>query len=326
MSGAKLLVTLAVMWFGASEIQNGRMTIGDYVVFMTYTLTLTGTTGSIFYAYTSIQPTLASLDRLVEMFKIVPEYDRDQKGKLLIIPDKIYGEIKYENVSFSYEVNKPVLTDICFTARQGETIALVGPSGAGKTTLVNLMLKFYSPQNGRIFLDGKDLKDIDPVWLRRQISIVSQDIFLFDDTIENNIKYGRPSASHEEVIEAAKMARIHGDIMQMPNGYDTKVGERGMKLSTGQRQRVSIARAFLKNSPILIFDEPTSALDVETEQAIKESLKELVEGKTTFIISHRMTMVDVADRILVVSEGKIVQDGTHKVLSGIEGQYKMLCA
>ena len=319
-------VLVIVLWFGAHEVENGTMTVGDYVAFLSYMLMLSGSVSNLFNTYLMMQPVLSSLDRLMELFKTDAEYEKDDKNRKGLRPDKVSGEIKYRDVTFSYEVDKPVLTNVSFDIKPGESVARVGMSGAGKTTLVNMLLKFYTPQSGTIYLDGNNLKDLNTTWLRKQIGIVSQDIFLFDDTIENNIKYGRPSATREEVIEAAKLARIHDEISQLPGGYGTVVGERGMKLSTGQRQRVSIARAFLKNPPLLIMDEPTSALDVETERRLKESLKTLIKGRTTIIISHHMMLADIADKVLVISEGGIGHMGTHEELKAKEGLYQRLIA
>jgi len=244
------------------------------------------------------------------MFSIVPEYERHSRLPILK-PQNLIGNITFEKVSFSYAENVPVIKNVSFEVRAGEAIAIIGPSGVGKTTLIDLILKFNIPQSGTICLDDHDLNDLDTLWLRKQIGIVSQDSFLFDDTIENNIKYGNASATIEEVIEVAKKAHIHADIEKLPKGYNTKVGERGVKLSAGQRQRVSIARAFLKNMPILILDEPTSSLDMQTEQYLKDSLRELTKGKTTIIISHRLTLIEIADKIIILKDGQIFQSGTY---------------
>ncbi len=230
-------------------------------------------------------------------------------------------------MSFAYEADKaPVLQNVSFDVKPGETVALVGHSGAGKSTLVSLLLKLYIPKSGRITLDGIDMNELNHAWLRQQVSIVSQDIFLFNDTVENNIKYGRPDASKEDVIRAAQKAHIHEFVDKLPQGYETLIGERGTKLSVGQRQRISIARAFLKDTPILILDEPTSAIDPETEMYLKDSLDELMKGKTTFIISHRMSLTDIADKIVAIEDGRIAQIGTHEELAAKKGVFGTLLA
>jgi ABC-type multidrug transport system fused ATPase/permease subunit len=318
-TGIQYILVLAVMWIGAGEIMRGTMTIGDYVAFVSYSTLLLGSTNSLFFMYINFQPMFASMDRLKEMFTIVPEYER-HSDKPLLKPERVAGKVEFNNVSFAY-AEEPVLKNISFRVQPGKTVALAGPSGAGKTTLINLLFKLYMPQSGAIYLDGVDLKEIDHVWLRKQIGVVSQDIFLFNDTIENNIRYGKADATLEEVMDAAKKAHIYEDIMRLPDGYNTIVGERGTKLSVGQRQRVSIARAFIKNMPILVLDEPTSALDNETEMYLKQSLAELTKGKTTFIISHRMSLTDIADNVIVIEDGKIVQSGAPQELLKIEGLY-----
>jgi len=321
MSGTMFALTVVIMFFGAFDIQSGRMTIGDYVAFITYIMFLSNAVNMLYRTYLTFQPAFASMDRLKEMFDIAPEFEWDEKTKKKL--DHVKGNVKFDNVSFSYE-SEPTLKNISFEVRPGETVALVGHSGAGKTTLVSLLLKLYVPQSGKITLDGVDLNELDHSWLRQQISVVSQDIFLFNDTIENNIKYGRPEASREDVVRVARKARIHEFIESLPEGYDTLIGERGTKLSVGQRQRISIARAFLKDTPLIILDEPTSAIDPETELHLKESLDELMKGRTTFIISHRMSLTDIANFIVVIEGGQIVERGTQKELEQKEGLYNRL--
>ena len=313
-SGARLLLTLLIIWFGVREKLKGTMTVGDFVAYISYILILSNSINQLSSFYLMLQPVFASMDRLMEIFRIIPEFGHEKESKLLLTPERIRGKIKFENVSFSYEASNPVLMNINFTANPGDVVALVGQTGAGKTTLINLLLKFYAPQSGSIHVDDHVLKDINPNWLRQQIGVVSQETFLFFDTIENNIKYGKPSATREEVAAAAQKAYIHNDIETFPDKYDTMVGERGSTLSVGQKQRISIARVFLKDPKILIFDEPTSALDIETESLIKESLNELTKNRTTFIISHRMSVMDVAHKILVLDKGRLIGFGTRQEL------------
>jgi len=324
MSGTMFALTIVVMLLGAGDIKNGTMTIGDYVAFITYIMFLSNAVNMLYRTYLTFQPAFASMDRLKEMFNIAPEFDWDINEKTMKKLDHVVGNIRFDNVSFAYNPNEPILKNISFEVKHGETMALVGHSGAGKTTLVSLLLKLYVPQSGTIYLDGVDLNEIDHSWLRQQISIVSQDIFLFNDTIENNIKYGKLEASREDVIRVAKKAHIHEFIESLPKGYDTLIGERGTKLSVGQRQRISIARAFLKNTPLIILDEPTSAIDPETEMHLKDSLDELMKDKTTFIISHRMSLTDIANFIIVIEGGSIVETGTQKELEAKEGLYNRL--
>ncbi len=322
MSGTMFALTVVVMFFGAFYIEKGGMTIGDYVAFITYIMFLSNAVNTLYRTYLTFQPAFASMDRLKEMFNIPAEFEWDQKSMKKL--DHVNGNVRFDNVTFAYNESEPTLKNISFEVKPGETVALVGHSGAGKTTLVSLLLKLYVPQSGKITLDGVDINELDHSWLRQQISIVSQDIFLFNDTIENNIKYGKPDASREEVIRVAKKARIDVFINGLPNGYDTLIGERGTKLSVGQRQRISIARAFLKDTTLIILDEPTSAIDPETERQLKESLDELMKGRTTFIISHRMSLTDIANFIVVIEDGKIVENGTQEQLKQNEGLYNKL--
>jgi len=324
--GSQFIVTLLIMWFGVQEILKEAITIGDYVAFTAYVIYLSSSLNSLAVFHISLQPVFASLGRLLEIFRIIPELKKPElkRTEAYTKPEKTEGKIIFRDITFSYEERNPLLKNITFTAFPGEILALVGPSGAGKTTLVNLLLKFYTPQSGSISIDGYDFKEINTSWLREQIGIVSQDVFLFNDTVENNIKYGNPLATREEVIDAAKKAGIHDDIENFPDKYDTYSGERGVKLSAGQRQRISIARALLKNPPILIFDEPTSALDSETETILKDSIKRLSSNKTIFIIAHRLSTIDIADRILVLENGEIAESGKHEELTQKRGLYNRL--
>ena len=305
MKASKLLTTLLIVWLSVHEIRNGQMTIGDMTALMSYCFYLSGLVSGLSGTFLMFQSVFVSMERLTEMFDVIPEYRDNDLSENLIKPEKVQGEIQFENVSFAYKEDKPVLDDISFTIHPGEMIALTGSSGAGKTTLINLLIKFNLPQSGAVYLDGYDLNAIDTRWLRRQVGFVSQDIFLFNDTIEANIRYGNPSADSEEVIRAARNAGIHDEIMNFSDKYQTVVGERGVKLSAGQRQRISIARAFLKNPPILIFDEPTSALDADTEAVLKDSLKKLALNRTVIMITHRMSVTDIAHRVFVLEGGRI---------------------
>jgi ATP-binding cassette subfamily B protein len=263
----------------------------------------------------------AGFSRFIEIMRTESDIT-DQKDAVEL--ERAEGDIAYQNVSFSYNKGRRVLTGINLSIPQGRTVALVGPSGGGKTTLCHLLPRFYDILEGTITLDGRDIRDLTLQSLRRNIGIVSQDVFLFASSIRDNIRYGRPDATDAEIAWAAQRAEIHDDIMKMPDGYDSVVGERGIKLSGGQKQRVSIARIFLKNPPILILDEATSALDSVTEIKIQQSLEELSAGRTVMIIAHRLSTVRNADRIVVIGESGIQESGTHEELLGKKGLYAEL--
>lgn len=264
---------------------------------------------------TGIERFMEIMDASVDIF--------DDQGAMPL--KEVEGAITFDHVSFEYpDDHNPVLEDISLTIKPGEKVALVGPSGGGKTTLCNLIPRFYDATSGHIYIDGRELKGITLQSLRSHIGVVQQDVYLFSGTVLDNISYGRPGALKEEVIEAAKLAGAHEFIMQLKDGYDTYVGERGVKLSGGQKQRISIARVFLKNPAILVLDEATSALDNESEHLVSKSLDQLAVGRTTLTIAHRLTTIQNADRILVLFENRIVEEGNHKALMEKKGMYYQL--
>nr|WP_241481327.1 ABC transporter ATP-binding protein [Methanoculleus sediminis] len=304
--GTMSLMLIAVFWVGGNEVLAGGMTVGDFVAFAVYVVTFAPTVNTFFAFPVVMQPAATSAARLGELFSM---HGEPAGGG--VVPAAVQGRIEFSGVRFGYTESEPVLADANLVIRPGEVVAVVGRTGAGKTTLVNLILRGFSPQEGTITLDGRDLAALDPRWLRRQVSLVSQDLFLFHTTIEENIRYSRPGATFEEIVNAARKAQIHDDITGFPDGYRTVVGERGTQLSVGQRQRVAIARAFLKDAPILILDEPTSALDMQTEEQIRRTLRLLVRNRTTILVSHRPSLLTLADRVLAIEGGQVrEQQGT----------------
>jgi ABC-type multidrug transport system fused ATPase/permease subunit len=313
--------TILVLWYGAAEILGGRLTVGGFVAFNSYLSYLYGPARFMAGMVIQLQSAFAAFERVFELLNMVPEDEFDDQ-KLYI--DKLDGKVDFQQVYFSYEKQENVLKDISFTVNPGETIAVVGPTGVGKSSMIKLLMKFYQPSDGKILLDGIDIKTIGLKSLRERIGMVSQDIFLFNDTIINNIGYANPAIGREEILRISKIARIHDFIMALPAGYETIVGERGDKLSVGQKQRISIARVLLKNPDILIFDEPTSALDAITEKTINAMLFEHSKGKTTFIIAHRLSTAMAADKILVLRNGSITQFGSHDQLFSQDGLYRQM--
>jgi len=310
-------VTL-IMFLAANGVVKGSMSIGDLVMVNAFMLQLFIPLNALGIIYRQIKYTLADMDLVFKLLQTEPEIKDAPNAKELQV-DK--GEVKFEHVYFSYDENRPILFDVDFTISAGKTLAVVGFSGSGKSTLVRLLFRFYDPQKGRILIDNQDIKTVTQDSLRRAIGIVPQDTVLFNETIFYNIQYGNLNATEEEVKQAAKMAHIYDFIESLPDGWNTLVGERGLKLSGGEKQRVAIARTILKRPPILLFDEATSSLDTATEQAIQKTLREISSDTTTLIIAHRLSTVVDADEILVMEHGRIVERGSHHGLLKKKGRY-----
>ena len=299
----------------------GTTTPGELAAFFLYALIMAGPIGTFVRIYTQIQEALGAIRRVYEILDIKPVVKNPENPIKL---QSLKGHIHFDDVIFGYEDDTPVLNKVNFEIHPGETVALVGPSGAGKSTVVQLLLRFFDPQDGAIHLDGHNLKSLDLESYLSQVALVPQETLLFGGTIRENILYGKLDATETELIEAAKSAHAHQFIGELPHGYDTLVGEKGVKLSGGERQRIAIARALLKNPKILVFDEATSALDNQSEMLIQEALERLMANRTTFIIAHRLSTVHNADKIIVLEKGEIVESGTHKELMKNEGLYHHL--
>ncbi|MDE0779721.1 MAG: ATP-binding cassette domain-containing protein, partial [Alphaproteobacteria bacterium] len=269
----------------------------------------------------ALQEGLAAVKRTFDLLDEGPEIFDAPDAKVLALTG---GGVSFENLSFAYEEGKTALEDVTFTVEAGRNIALVGPSGAGKSTVMNMLLRFYDADSGTVKVDGQDIRDVTVASLRDSVALVSQDVTLFNDTVAANIRFGRPDASDEDVISAAKSAAAHDFVTALPEGYETVVGDRGLKLSGGERQRIAIARAMLKDAPILLLDEATSALDAESEQIVQAALERLTKGRTTLVIAHRLATVINADGILVMDGGKVVESGTHDALLQQDGLYARL--
>lgn len=313
------LITVGSLLMGAWLMMKGELSAADLVTFLLYINNFTEPVKKLVNFTEQFQNGYSGYERFVEIMNIAPDIKDKEDAKSL---DRVQGEIQFEDVSFHYSENKEnVLSHVNLDVRPGEYVALVGSSGAGKTTLCSLIPRFYDVTGGAVRLDGIDIRDVKLKDLRRQIGIVQQDVYLFAGTILENIRYGKPEATDEEVVNAAMAANAHEFIMSLPEGYNTDIGQRGVKLSGGQKQRLSIARVFLKNPPVLIFDEATSALDNESEKIVQHSLELLAKDRTTFVIAHRLSTIRNAERILVLTEDGIAEEGTHESLLAQGGIY-----
>lgn len=316
------ICTLLIVWFGGNMVLNGQLTLGELVAFNSYVMMLAGPAQQISWLVNSAGETSAGLQRTFEVLDMRPDIRSRPDAKIM---PPLKGEVSFEDVSFRYQGEKaPALHDINLSVQPNQIIALVGLTGSGKTSLINLIPRFYDVTKGRVLVDGCDVRDVDLKSLRDQIGIVLQTSLLFSATIGENIAYGRPDATREQIITAAKAAQAHGFITEMSEGYDTKVGERGVTLSGGQRQRIAIARALLMDPRILIMDDSTSSVDTQTEHLIQEALARLMQGRTTFVIAQRLSTIRQADMILVMEKGRIVQRGKHAELLQQEGLYRQI--
>jgi subfamily B ATP-binding cassette protein MsbA len=307
-----------IVWYGGNEVINGNLTSGSLIAFLVYAVNISNPVKRLGNVYGSIQRAVAAADRVFEVLDTLPEVQDAPDAKPL---PPVEGRVTFEDVTFEYRSGEPALRNMSIDVAPGQVLAIVGPSGAGKSTIANLIPRFYDPQAGRICIDGVNIRDVTVASLREQLAMVPQDTILFSASIYENILYGRLDATREEVTAAAQASNAHNFIMQLPDGYETQIGERGCQLSGGQRQRIAIARAILKNPRILILDEATSALDAESERLVQDALDKLMVGRTTFVIAHRLSTIQRADRILVLEKGRMVECGTHADLLDAGGLY-----
>jgi ATP-binding cassette subfamily B protein len=312
------------LWMGANDVRTGVITVGELVQFMIYTIMVAGALAALTEIWGELQRAAGATERLVEL--LTAEDAVQDPEAPAVLPGRALSKIDFESVHFAYPSRPGIaaLDGISLSVRPGETVALVGPSGAGKTTIIQLLMRFYDPQAGHVRLDGMDLQTLARDDFRRQIALVPQDPVIFADTARENIRFGRPEASDAEVEAAARAAAAHDFLLALPEGYDSEVGERGVMLSGGQKQRIAIARAILRDAPVLLLDEATSALDAESEQAVQQAVETLSEGRTTLIVAHRLATVKKADRIVVFEQGRIVAEGTHDSLVSENGLYARL--
>jgi len=316
-----MLATATVLWFGAASVLAGEITVGVMVAFLTYVTRFFQPIRELSMVYTLFQQSMAAGEKIFELMDMPVDVDDHPDAKPM---RQINGKVEFDHVNFSYRSGIPVLKDVCFTVQPGQTIALVGPTGAGKTSMASLISRFYDVCDGRILIDGTDIREVTQSSLRSQIGVVPQDPFLFTGTIADNIRFGRLDATDEEVMEAAKQANGHDFISLLPQGYATQVFERGQNLSQGQRQLMALARVVLANPRILVLDEATASIDTRTEALIQAALKRLLSGRTSFVIAHRLSTIRNADRLFIIDRGEIVQQGTHNELVAQEGLYREL--
>ena len=310
-----------IIWYGGNNVINGTITAGSLVAFLTYAVNISNPIKRLTRVIGNIQKALAAAQRVFMIIDMPEEIAESRDAKQL---PEVSGKVEFQNVSFAYNDKGNVITDLSFSVKPGEVIAIVGPSGAGKSTIANLLPRFYDVNKGDIKIDGHSVREVTLDSLREQVGIVPQETMLFNGSVYNNILYGRLDATKEEIEAAAKAANAHDFIMQLTDGYETKLGDRGVNLSGGQRQRIAIARAILKNPRILILDEATSALDTESERVVQEALDRLMVGRTSFVIAHRLSTVKNADKILVLEKGNLVESGTHDELLSLDGLYAHL--